>query len=489
MKLQRYDFGGLNRRSGDRGRRSPPLSRSPAARRRALLIRYGAVAALLLAMVGFKQIADHGPARPVEDAPVAAAGLGGNAPGTATPAGETRPGISLSSPGLDLHAPFRRYPEPDTFEVGGHALVADYAADSLVHSRIGVYLERYHPDAAVVLACDLGTGRMLGVGERNDSIIIGTPRLAFQSGFPAASLIKILTATAALELQGRDPQDSIPQLGSYHTLYRRQLKVGPSDRGPKVTLKEAFSKSVNPAFGVLGQDLGGASLLKVAEGMGFNRPFACLKPSLFSPPDTGYALAEASCGFTGLTTISPMHALAIARGIGDDGRLRYPSFARSLTDLTGKQELDPRPEPGRAFVSPANLPKLQILMEATVRSGTGRKGFHQVMRGSHLEKLDVGGKTGSLDGLDPKGRYDWFIGYARRKDDPSRGLALSIMLVHGEYANVRSTVLAALLIRDWLAAEEKAMKRAAADSALTGRTDASRSSRPVPADLTRAQAS
>lgn len=458
-----------------------------------MLIRYGAVAALVLAMLGFKKIADKGPSGASATPPTAVAGLGGFAPEARSPASDTGSGINLASPGLDLHAPFLRYPAPDTFQVGGHSLVADYAADSLIHARIGIYLQRYHPDAAVVLACDLGTGRMLGVGERLDSVTIGTPSLAFQSGFPAASLIKILTATAAFELMDRDPQDSLPQLGSYYTLYRRQLAVGPGDRSPKVTLREAFSKSVNPAFGLLGQSLGGRSLLKVAEGMGFNQPFACLKPSVFSPPDTGFALAEASCGFTKRTTISPMHALAIARGIGDDGRLRYPSFARSLTDLTSKRELDPRPEAGQAFVSPGNLPKLQALMEATVRSGTGRKGFHQVMRGSHLEKLDVGGKTGSLDGLEPKGRYDWFIGYARRKDDPSRGLALSIMLVHGEYANVRSTVLAALLVRDWLAAEQKAAKRAAAEStAVSGKSDpgdATRGSRPGRSPAAPAQAS
>ena len=39
------------------------------------------------------------------------------------------------------------------------------------------------------------------------------------------------------------------------------------------------------------------------------------------------------------------------------------------------------------------------------------------------------------------------------------------MLVHGQYAKVRSTVLAALLIRDWLAAEEKARKQEAAPPA------------------------
>jgi cell division protein FtsI/penicillin-binding protein 2 len=275
------------------------------------------------------------------------------------------------------------------------------------------------------------------------------------------------------------------------------LKVGSEERTPKVTLQEAFARSVNPAFGVLGLALGGKALESTARNLGFNRPFICVRPSHFQALDTGFALAETSCGFTPRTTISPLHALAIARGIGDDGKLRFGAFAKSLVDISDRaapKALDVRTEAGSAFVSAANLPKLQALMEATVRSGTARKGFHQVMRAVHFDKLTVGGKTGSLDGLAPssqdpaaeesaaglgpsavteaaKGRFDWFIGYARLKDDPSRGLALSIMLVHGEYANVRSTVLAALLIRDWLMAEEKARKQAGA-SATASRSDA-----------------
>lgn len=463
MKLQHQDFRGRDGRTGRVPR--PSTSR----RRTGLLFRYGALALVLAAAIGLKKYAGGGEDRALVGPPVATAGVPALGPlAENLPSSSAGPG--LNSPGLDLHTGFRNYPDRDTFTVAGRTLVADYAADSLMQARIAVYLQRYRPDAAVVLACDLRTGRILGVGERSDSLESQSPRLSLRAGFPAASLIKILTATAALELKGKGPEDSIPQLGSYHTLYRRQLKILSEEKSPKVSLQEAFSRSVNPAFGVLGLGLGGAALERIAAPMGFNKTYACLQPSRFQAQDTGYALAETACGFTSKTTISPLHALALARGIGDDGRLRYGAFARAVTELSGKA-VTLRPDAGTAFVSPANLPKLQALMEATVRKGTARKGFHQVMRAAHLDKLAVGGKTGSLDGPHPhldagitdeaageKGRYDWFIGYARRKDDPTRGVALSIMLVHGEYANVRSTVLAALLIRDWLAAEEKARK-------------------------------
>lgn len=484
MKLQRYDFSGWDRRS-------PRFRRSGPDRRKALLARAGGIAAFILAMVVVKQLV--GPENASAETAGERAGgriaLAGSTAAGAAPRSPSAPASALELTGtaLDYNSPFRNYPDPDTFQVDGRTLAVQYAADSLLHARIRVYLNRYRPDHAVVLACDLRSGAMLGVGERSDSTVIGAPRLAFHGGFPAASLAKILTATAALEFEGKGPEDSIPQIGSYHTLYRRQLKVRPGDHN-KVTLAEAFSKSVNPAFGVLGLDLGHAALEKTAMRMGFNRQLACVRPSVFPPADTGYGLAEISCGFTRRTTISPIHALAIARGAGDDGRARLGSFARSLVDLSARREVELLADEGATFVSAGNLPKLQALMESTVRRGTARKGFHQVMRASHLQKLEVGGKTGSLDGEEPSwdaaprtedaagdaqareiGRYDWFIGYARLKDDPSKGIALAVMLVHKEYAQVRSTVLAALLVRDWLAAEEKARRmEARMPTAVTG---------------------
>jgi beta-lactamase class D len=92
-----------------------------------------------------------------------------------------------------------------------------------------------------------------------------------------------------------------------------------------------------------------------------------------------------------------------------------------------------------------------------------------VLKASHLEKIEAGGKTGSLDGdgdeEETRGRFDWFIGYVKLKDDPAHGLAFSIMLVHREYSTIHASQLAALLIRDWLTAYQKALKARKAELA------------------------
>ena len=434
------------------------------------------IALVILALFGAKRYASGLFSDPSKAA--AKSALGGFAApvegGSAPALSPTEASLASGDTPLEWLAPMRNYPRPDTFSWKGDAVEADYAADSLLTARVNVYLQRYRPETGVILVSDLRTGHVLAIGEREDSVITGTPRLAYGGGYPAASLVKILTATAALECKARELTDSIPQLGGHHTLYRRQLKLEGIRNIPRITLEEAFSRSVNPAFGVLGMSMGPAALRATAERMGFNRAImpAAAARSRIEFPDTGFSLAETACGFTARTTISPWHALQIARGAGDDGRLRPCTFVSRIRNLGTGQDLALSPNAGPAFVSPANLPLLQSMMRATVRVGTSRKGFHQILRASHMDKIEAGGKTGSLDGEETRGRFDWFIGYVRLKDEPQTGLAFSIMLVHREYASIHASAMAALIIRDWLGAHEKALKAKTARQNVVRGTDA-----------------
>jgi membrane peptidoglycan carboxypeptidase len=218
-------------------------------------------------------------------------------------------------------------------------------------------------------------------------------------------------------------------------------------------LREAFARSINPTFGILGMQVGPASLRRMGERLGFNRPTAAGEAfigSSFHVPDSGFELAEVACGYTTTTTISPLHALQIARAIGDDGRVLPGRFTRELVSLDGEETRRlPAPE-AEPFTSAAALVSLKSLMEATVSAGTARRGFRRNLSAQEFEALEMGGKTGSLNGHNPPGRYEWFIGYARRKDHPDQGIAVAVMLINRTYLAVHATELAGLVIRDWL---------------------------------------
>ena len=468
LKLQRYDFGGRNSRFASRYLRGNLFAR--------VWIRRAAWAALALAAaLAAQRFAGGFLGGPEASLTHAARPPGGGKISLGTFAGakatDLQGGAPVAAPmaappegPVEWSAPMRNYPRPDTFIYKGEAMVAEYDPDSLLNARVNLYLQRYRPETGVILVSDLRSGHVLALGERQDSIVAGTPRLAFGGGFPAASLIKILTATAALECKAKELTDSIPLVGRPHTLYRRQLKLEGLRNIPRISLEQAFSRSVNPAFGVLGMSVGSALLRSTAARMGFNQSLqpSSVALSRIEFPDTGFSLAEAACGFTPKTTISPWHALQIARGAGDDGRLRPCAFVHRIRNLASGADIVLTTGKGEAFISQANLPQLQDLMRATVRIGTARKGFHQNLRAGQLEKIEAGGKTGSLDGEETPGRFDWFIGYAKLKDEPEKGLAFSIMLVHREYASIHASALAALLIRDWLGAYEKALRAAQA---------------------------
>ncbi len=383
-------------------------------------------------------------------------------------AGTTLPTVRKAGP-VDLPPP-QDFPGQDTVRTREGRWLTRYAADELLQERAERYVNRYRPEGAVVVVCDLRTGQIRALVERDSNHTTSRPRLARGTTFPAASLAKIVTAAAVLEDGIARPQDDLPLLGGAHTLYRAQLRVPAHGRYHTVTLREAFARSINPTFGILGLRAGPESLGEMAQRLGFvsernltalpGAPEEALPPELdptllhaqarLTPPDTGdFALAEVASGFTTATTISPLHALRIARAIGTDGRLLPVTFTRELQSLdNGRMLTLPREEPD-PFASPATLQHLRTLMQATVTSGTARRGFRRNMNADDFARLDMGGKTGSLTGHNPPGRYEWYIGYARRKDHPDQGIAVAVMMINRTYLAVHATELAGLIIRDW----------------------------------------
>ncbi len=361
----------------------------------------------------------------------------------------------------------RNFPHPDTLSSTDGGLTLLYDPDSVLQASVEKYLRRYRPERAVVLACDLRSGVIKAFAER-DSLPEGpevytTPRLALRGTFPAASLSKIVTAYAALGA-GYVPGDSLPQQGSTVTLYRRQLREPTGDRYPKMTLKYGFAQSANPLFGLLGLRLGGERLQLAAEALGFNRPpvLSGMVASIYAAPDSGFPLAEVASGFTRRITLSPWHALALARAIGDDGNLRPLAFPVAALDADGRKREPWAPDrsSGDAHgLNPEIVRQLREMMEETVRRGTARKGFLKSMRAEVWNAFEMGGKTGSLDGDAPAGRYEWYAGYAKPRDGSGPGLALCVLTINGDYLAVHTTHLAGLLLKDWGRAQLRQAKQ------------------------------
>ena len=319
--------------------------------------------------------------------------------------------------------------------------------DPFLADKIDILLRRYHPDLGVILVVDTKTNEIIAWGERRDDKIQNKPDYIGRATFPAASLAKLVTIAAAMESNRYSLNTPIPMIGRHHTLYLRQLKVPEKYNGPTMELSEAFARSANPPMAIVGKNVGAKRLLSAAAKLGYNRKFPGNAPnaSSYTAPDTGYGLAEVACGFTTSTTLTPLLAAAQVRAILTKKPLEIP-WARDMAPFAPQK-------PIALDVGKFTENTYYGLREAMLRSvtqGTAHKHMStRNMARKNFEALRLGGKTGSLDGTDPAGRYDWFMGFAEAKNEPGKSIVVIVMQMHKEFRSQPATQVAATIINYW----------------------------------------
>ena len=286
--------------------------------------------------------------------------------------------------------------------------------DSALAAAVKIYLDRYRPPNAFILIMDANSGIVLAWGQRENGENSKEPTFFKRDSFPAASLAKIATAVAALE-NGKNPKSEFPKIGRNSTLYKRQIFPKEDYTGDMISLEDAFAKSNNPAMGIIGISLGRGKMQNTAEKLGLAN---------FDYPDSDYELAESSSGFTRRNMISPLQAALAVRTL---------LFAKPKECFKEKTYSD-----------------MRELFLKTVMDGTAKRHIGKSVYSYNRKNLDIGGKTGSLDGNSPAGRYDWFAGFAQSKSDPEKAVIIVVMQVHGEMRNQYSTVIAGLVINEWV---------------------------------------
>ena len=271
--------------------------------------------------------------------------------------------------------------------------------------------------------------------------------------YPAASLFKIVTATAVIDDLGYTPGTPLYFNGNKYTLYKRQLKETRNKYTSRTTLARAFAESINPVFGKLGQNrLGRERLDQYAAAFGFSAPLPgdlTLQSGQFATNESKYHLAELGCGFNQQTRISPIFAAVMVTSVLNQGRSLVPTMVDSISatdEIIYKRE--------KAFYKTAMKPEtadaMMKLMQKTISSGTARKSFRRTSRDKVLSKLIIGGKTGSLYNREHTIKYDWFTGFGKtRSGDDS--LAVAVLVGHGKYIGVRAATHARSILRTYFA--------------------------------------
>jgi cell division protein FtsI/penicillin-binding protein 2 len=299
-----------------------------------------------------------------------------------------------------------------------------------------------------VVCLDPVSGRVLamsGFDRREPETLVWTEKLV-----PSASIFKIIAAAGALELLKMTPESRFFYNGGKHTLYRYQLKKKRNRYTNTVTMMEAFRDSINPVFGKIGSAyLKKRRLLEMADrfmwqkGIPFELP---VSRSTISVGDDAFNLAEVASGFNKATRITALHGALIVAAIANRGVMMAPSFIDTIKSREGEVVYQSRIYPLTRPVNPRTVDMLFDMMKATVKKGTARKAFSGSGRDRVLKRLEIGGKTGTIDNRSHELRYDWFCGIAREKEGV-RSMAVAVVVAHKDVLGTRAASYARLAIK------------------------------------------
>ena len=306
--------------------------------------------------------------------------------------------------------------------------------------------------AAVVIRPDNGQILAMASYENNGNGGKGE-NICLRADFPAASLFKIVAAAAAVEARGMNPETPLAFRGQKYTLYKSQLKEDNRKKrknpGTKTTLREAFSDSINPVFGNLGiHHLGNDLISEYAERFLFNQPIPFdlfVAPSRYEKPMDDYALAEVASGFNKRTLISPLHAGLITASIANGGTMMEPWLVKSVRNDAGEVLYQAAPSVLANPINKKTASKMMVLMEGTVVEGTAKRAFQPLQRKRELRYVDLGAKTGTINGATDQCKYEWMTVFALPSDGDG-GLCITVMTAHGEKIGVRAKDIARLII-------------------------------------------
>ncbi|MDO8738349.1 penicillin-binding transpeptidase domain-containing protein [Candidatus Deferrimicrobium sp.] len=298
-----------------------------------------------------------------------------------------------------------------------------------LQAQIFDLFRRFDPLYGVFAAMEPDTGRVVAlVGYRRGGE--SDPWLSLKAIYPAASLIKVVTASAAIERGKVSPQDEISYRGGIYGITRGGIHARDGRGIPKMTLEEAIARSANAVFGnVAVNHVGGPVLKEYLAKFGFGQriPFDLpVETSRAQVPREEYELARTGAGF-GEVYVSPLHMAMIMSAIASGGAMPRPVLIDRIEDRDGKPLYESSPVKWRDTVLPETANAVVRMMVKTVEMGTSHRTFGSPERTPLLHDMDVAAKTGSLSGWTPSVHFDWFAGVA---PVGSPRLALSALVVN-----------------------------------------------------------
>lgn len=304
----------------------------------------------------------------------------------------------------------------------------NFTINAELQKEIEKYLQRANPPEAAFVAINPKTGEVLAlVGYENGKI---NNYRALEAGGPAASIFKLVTASALVEGHSVKTDASVCFRGGKNGIKSANLKRDPSGKNCE-TLTEAVGRSTNAVVAILADELlSRQDIHTYADRFGFNRHIPFFWPmeiSKASVPEDRLQRANMAAGFH-YSTLSPLHAALIAAALANDGVMMAPRIVKETIDPDGQTHAAGEATVFDRVLSPKAATLVTQMMMATTSMGTAAKYF-RVGSKSPLYGINVAGKTGSLSsepGTAPRLHYSWFVGFAPAEDPEIAIAALTV---------------------------------------------------------------
>jgi peptidoglycan glycosyltransferase len=347
----------------------------------------------------------------------------------------------------------------DSIHVDGKRYVADLVEggratltlDARLQQGTEEVLRTFQIPYAGAVVVSIPDGRVLAlVGHSTADPRLGATELALRPWAPAASVFKVVSATA-LVLGGVSGGTRTCYHGGVSSILPDNLIDVPALDSRCDTLAFGLGKSQNAIIAKLvTQNLSADRLARVARDFGFDQPIPFdlpVEPSHLEIPEGELEFARAAAGFWH-STLSPLHGALLAAAIANHGEMPSPTLVERAVDRAGQPVLLPVASP-RQVVDRGAAREVGRMMELTTRIGTA-KGTFRNRRGQRYLPVEVAGKTGTLSAETDRGYvgYSWFVGYAPA-DHPA--IAFAVVLGNSPNWRIKATSVGRQIVTTYLA--------------------------------------
>lgn len=329
-------------------------------------------------------------------------------------------------------------------------------------------LASHHLPYAAAAIISIPDGKVLvlaGYSKADPTLDAAT--LALRPWAPAASVFKVVSASALLQEGHLDPETRICYHAGVSSVLRDNLVDMPGIDHSCASLSYGIGKSQNAIIAKLAtRNLRPEQLEHMANAFGFGQDLgfdAPLEPSEVEIPREPLEFARAAAGFWH-SSLSPLHGALLAATIANRGVMPAPRLIEKAIDAQGAPIALVKNASHRVL-DPAVAEQVGRMMQLTTSMGTARHSFRD-RNGRPTLPIEVAGKTGTLfyrgrahDPALPSATssleagqlgYSWFIGFAPA-DHPK--IAFAVLLGNPVAWPLKAHAVARHMVADYLATE------------------------------------